>query len=96
MACSVLMSQQEQPLYFPLLDSPLAPGIRNLQLWIEDAWMHGQKELLISDATHIYTVTRFRSRRSTAVGQAIGDSQMDWYIRCDCTQPLFIVLDELL
>ncbi|KAF8969883.1 peptidase family C78-domain-containing protein [Flammula alnicola] len=41
MACGGLMSQMQQPLYFPLLDSPLPPGIRNLQSWIETAWKEG-------------------------------------------------------
>lgn len=41
MACSPLMSQTQQPLYFPLLDEPIPPGVRNLQLWIEDAWSKG-------------------------------------------------------
>lgn len=41
MSCSALMGQQLQPLYFPLLDSPIAPGVRNLQQWIESAWANG-------------------------------------------------------
>ncbi|KAF9567624.1 DUF1671-domain-containing protein [Agrocybe pediades] len=41
MACAGLMSQTKQPLYFPLLDSPLPPSIRNLQQWIESAWKEG-------------------------------------------------------
>ena len=36
------MNQQQQPLYFPLLDSPISPSIRNLQVWIEAAWKEGQ------------------------------------------------------
>lgn len=35
------MSQEKQPMYFPLLDAPLPPGIRNLQKWIESAWKEG-------------------------------------------------------
>jgi len=40
----------QQPLYFPILESPLPPSIRNLQTWIEAAWrdgfdLEGQKEL---------------------------------------------------
>uniref|UniRef100_A0A0W0GCI5 UFSP1/2/DUB catalytic domain-containing protein n=2 Tax=Moniliophthora roreri TaxID=221103 RepID=A0A0W0GCI5_MONRR len=38
MACAALMNQTHQPLYFPLLDKPISPGIRNLQKWIEEAW----------------------------------------------------------
>lgn len=50
MACSALMTQTQQPLYFPILESPLPPSIRNLQSWIEAAWrdgfdLEGQKQL---------------------------------------------------
>ncbi|TFK25036.1 hypothetical protein FA15DRAFT_591235, partial [Coprinopsis marcescibilis] len=50
MACACLMVQPFQPMYFPLLDSPTTPSIRNLQTWIEDAWgkgfdREGQKQL---------------------------------------------------
>ncbi|KIJ29290.1 hypothetical protein M422DRAFT_235323 [Sphaerobolus stellatus SS14] len=42
MACTALMNQQFQPMYFPLLDdSKKPPGVRNLQYWIEDAWADG-------------------------------------------------------
>ncbi|KAJ7702364.1 peptidase family C78-domain-containing protein [Mycena rosella] len=41
MACSSLMDQPFQPLYFPLLDDPIPPSVRNLQQWIEDAWKAG-------------------------------------------------------
>ncbi|KAJ7756846.1 peptidase family C78-domain-containing protein [Mycena maculata] len=41
MACTSLMDQQIQPLYFPLLDHPMPPSVRNLQHWIEDAWEAG-------------------------------------------------------
>ena len=41
MACAALMSQVQQPMYFPLLDAPLSPSIRNLQTWIETAWKEG-------------------------------------------------------
>ncbi|KAL7283270.1 hypothetical protein ACG7TL_002699 [Trametes sanguinea] len=44
MACAALMDQQRQPMYFPLLDSPLPPGIRNLQLTLEEAWKNGYDE----------------------------------------------------
>lgn len=30
-----------QPTYFPLLDRPTPPGVRNLQSSIEEAWKHG-------------------------------------------------------
>jgi hypothetical protein len=42
MACANLMSQTQQPLYSPLLDSPPPPSVRNLQDWIESAWKEGQ------------------------------------------------------
>ncbi|KAI0807167.1 peptidase family C78-domain-containing protein [Fomes fomentarius] len=41
MACAALMDQQEQPMYFPLLDAPVPPGIRNLQILLERAWRAG-------------------------------------------------------
>ncbi|KAJ3984194.1 peptidase family C78-domain-containing protein [Lentinula detonsa] len=41
MSCAALMDQPYQPLYFPLLDQPVSPGIRNLQTWIEEAWKNG-------------------------------------------------------
>ncbi|KAJ8502299.1 hypothetical protein ONZ51_g45 [Trametes cubensis] len=44
MACAALMDQQVQPMYFPLLDSPLAPGVRNLQQTLEEAWQKGYDE----------------------------------------------------
>ncbi|CAK5279477.1 unnamed protein product [Mycena citricolor] len=41
MACTVLMDQPFQPTYFSLLKSPILPGVRNLQTWIEMAWKDG-------------------------------------------------------
>ncbi|KIK63690.1 hypothetical protein GYMLUDRAFT_40754 [Collybiopsis luxurians FD-317 M1] len=41
MSCAVLLDQPYQPMYFPLLDQPIPPGIRNLQRWIEEAWKNG-------------------------------------------------------
>jgi len=41
MACTALIDQQIQPLYFPLLDDPWPPGVRNLQRSIELAWQNG-------------------------------------------------------
>lgn len=41
MACAALMDQPFQPMYFPLLDHPTPPSVRNLQQWIEDAWKAG-------------------------------------------------------
>ncbi|KAL0063294.1 hypothetical protein AAF712_009789 [Marasmius tenuissimus] len=41
MACSALMDQQLQPMYFPALNQPFPPGVRNLQRWIEEAWHNG-------------------------------------------------------
>jgi len=41
MACASLMDQPFQPMYFPLLDDPIPPGVRNLQRIIEDAWKAG-------------------------------------------------------
>lgn len=42
MACAALMAQQRQPMYFPLLDTPTPPGIRNLQVLLEEAWKNGE------------------------------------------------------
>lgn len=41
MACAALMEQEVQPAYAALINEPVAPGVRNLQLWIEDAWSRG-------------------------------------------------------
>ncbi|KAJ7074213.1 DUF1671-domain-containing protein [Mycena amicta] len=41
MACTALMDQQIQPLYFPLLDDPIPPSVSNLQRIIEEAWKAG-------------------------------------------------------
>ncbi|KAK0210339.1 peptidase family C78-domain-containing protein [Desarmillaria ectypa] len=41
MSCSALMDQHLQPMYFPLLDSPISPSVRQLQLWLEVAWSSG-------------------------------------------------------
>ncbi|KAI0781089.1 peptidase family C78-domain-containing protein [Trametes elegans] len=41
MVCAALMDQEQQPLYFPLLDSPTPPGVRNLQVLLEEAWRNG-------------------------------------------------------
>ncbi len=42
MLCTGLLEQQEQPLYFPLLDPSPSPSVRGLQLWIQRAWEDGQ------------------------------------------------------
>ncbi|CAL1704281.1 unnamed protein product [Somion occarium] len=39
MACSSMV--ERDPIYFPLLDDPIPPGVRNLQSWIEQAWHEG-------------------------------------------------------
>jgi len=41
MACTPLVEQKVQPDYAALLNEPIPPGVRNLQLWIEDAWACG-------------------------------------------------------
>jgi hypothetical protein len=41
MACTALMEQDQQPMYFALLDHPIPPGVTNLQHWIEAAWKNG-------------------------------------------------------
>lgn len=54
MSCTSLISQQRQPMYFPLLDVSngsvtssghgelTGPGVRGLQAWIENAWHSGE------------------------------------------------------
>ncbi|GLB35137.1 putative DUF1671-domain-containing protein [Lyophyllum shimeji] len=44
MVCTALMDQTIQPEYLPLLNEPIPPGIRNLQVWIEDSWEAGFDE----------------------------------------------------
>ncbi|PCH38291.1 DUF1671-domain-containing protein [Wolfiporia cocos MD-104 SS10] len=44
MVCTALMVQQQQPMYYPLLDHPTPPGVRNLQACIEEAWAKGYDE----------------------------------------------------
>ncbi|KAI9064277.1 DUF1671-domain-containing protein [Trametes sanguinea] len=44
MACAALMDQQRQPMYLPLLHSPPPPGLRNLQLTLEEAWKNDYDE----------------------------------------------------
>jgi len=55
MACSALMTQTQQPLYFPMLESPLPPSIRNLQSWIEAAWRDGGTFFFLYDPTFAAT-----------------------------------------
>ncbi|KAH7914678.1 peptidase family C78-domain-containing protein [Hygrophoropsis aurantiaca] len=52
MACTALMVQQNQTIYFPLLDDPMPPGARNLQLWIEHAWSQGYDEIGARELDH--------------------------------------------
>lgn len=52
MICSTLVDQQEQPMYYPLLDSPIRPGVRQLQLWLEVAWADGGLCFSSSDKVH--------------------------------------------
>ncbi|KAH7926299.1 DUF1671-domain-containing protein [Leucogyrophana mollusca] len=52
MACTALMVQQNQTIYFPLLDDPMSPGVRNLQLWIEHAWKEGYDEIGARELKH--------------------------------------------
>ncbi|KAH9951283.1 peptidase family C78-domain-containing protein [Amylocystis lapponica] len=58
MACAVLMAQSQQPMYFPLLDAPTSPGIRNLQACIEEAWDKGYDKDGANDLNHHLVGTR--------------------------------------
>jgi hypothetical protein len=42
MVCTALMDQHIQPMYFPLLDHPLPPSVRNLQKTVQAAWRDGE------------------------------------------------------
>ncbi|KAI0797845.1 peptidase family C78-domain-containing protein [Abortiporus biennis] len=52
MACASLCTQQQQPVYFALLEEPIPPGVRNLQRWIESAWDLGFDEEGASQLNH--------------------------------------------
>ncbi|KAH8829574.1 peptidase family C78-domain-containing protein [Flagelloscypha sp. PMI_526] len=41
MACTALAAQSKQPEYKTILDAHPPPGVRNLQLWLENAWNAG-------------------------------------------------------
>ncbi|OCH87412.1 DUF1671-domain-containing protein [Obba rivulosa] len=58
MSCASLMAQQKQPVYFPLLDHPTPPGVRNVQTWIEEAWRNGYDEEGASQLKHKLLGTR--------------------------------------
>jgi hypothetical protein len=66
MACAALMDQPFQPMYWPLIDSAPAPGVRNLQTWIETAWKQGMCHI-ISGAPEILMQSRIRRRRRGAI-----------------------------
>ncbi|KAF8842557.1 DUF1671-domain-containing protein [Paxillus ammoniavirescens] len=51
-ACAALMDQQIESLYFPLLEDPLPPGVRNLQRWIETAWKQGYDDIGAKELNH--------------------------------------------
>lgn len=80
MACAVLMVQPFEPFYFPLIDEPIPPGIRNLQQWIEVAWDSGTRPVEVC-ATLTQKSIRFRSRGQAAAQEASRYTQMDRYIR---------------
>ncbi|KAG6379142.1 peptidase family C78-domain-containing protein [Boletus reticuloceps] len=52
MLCAALMDQPLQPLYFPHLDDPISPSVRNLQRWLEDAWKHGYDDIGARELEH--------------------------------------------
>ncbi|KIK98829.1 hypothetical protein PAXRUDRAFT_823439 [Paxillus rubicundulus Ve08.2h10] len=52
MACAALVDQQIESLYFPLLEDPLPPGVRNLQRWIETAWKQGYDDIGAKELDH--------------------------------------------
>ena len=58
-ACTALINQTVQPLYFPLLDHPRPPGVRNLQYWIEDAWANGTMQYSSCFSSFIFVIVGF-------------------------------------
>lgn len=58
MACAALIDQQIQPEYFPALNHPTPPGVRNLQKWIEEAWNKGFDEEGAKDLKYNLAGTR--------------------------------------
>ena len=63
MACTALYDQQVQPDYFPVLDSPIPPGVRNLQRWLECAWAAGSHRVKVI-VICIYLMAMFFARIS--------------------------------
>ncbi|KAG9318243.1 peptidase family C78-domain-containing protein [Chiua virens] len=60
MTCAALMAQQSQSIYFAHLDSPIPPGVRNLQRWIEDAWKHDYDNIGATQLKHKLVDTKQR------------------------------------
>ncbi|KAG8908191.1 hypothetical protein FRB99_008734 [Tulasnella sp. 403] len=60
MASTALATQQQQPTYFALLDGDpkCAPGVRNLQRWIETAWREGYDSVGAGQLKHRLAGTR--------------------------------------
>lgn len=42
MLCAALMDQHMKPEYSFLLSNPIPPGVNNLKVWIEEAWISGE------------------------------------------------------
>lgn len=42
MLCAALMDQRMKPEYSFLLSNPIPPGVNNLKVWIEEAWISGE------------------------------------------------------
>ncbi|KAG8891000.1 hypothetical protein FRB98_000009 [Tulasnella sp. 332] len=54
MTSTALVAQHQQEMYFTLLDSDpdCAPGVRNLQRWIEEAWSEGYDKIGAEQLRH--------------------------------------------
>ncbi|KAG9040236.1 hypothetical protein FRB95_000165 [Tulasnella sp. JGI-2019a] len=54
MASTALVAQQQQQMYFPLIDGDpnCPPGVRNLQRWIEEAWSSGYDKVGAEQLKH--------------------------------------------
>lgn len=58
MVCTALMEQNQQPMYFALLDHPIPPGVKNLQRWIEAAWRNGLCFLILVATLYLCRMDR--------------------------------------
>lgn len=70
MACTALMDQPVQPMYFPLLDDPFSPGVRNLQRTIEAAWKDGTSYCMSSSRLLPFVFVQDTTKRVRGIWEA--------------------------